>query len=317
MSGLEAAAADLAARCGIGAVRSLARITTGYEDTNLDVQTDTGRYVVKLFDPLRPAHIPGRTVDLIALARRQGVRLPRLLPDRAGRVLHTTAAGVALVMPRLPAVDYYVLGRPPSRTELTDVVEQSARIHLIEAHPTPVHDEWAIGNLPALATQLRPVLDAEQQHLIATAEGAFGKIDQAALPRTLIHGDLTKGNVLAAPDGAITLIDFSCCDRHPRIQELAVIAANLTHDPDAIPILDRARLIAELYPRQPPFRPLSPTEHVALPAYTFAAAAMEFLGAVREDRFYGNRTSENLMVMELGLLGLRQAAQKPFHRNLS
>ncbi|MGI9002846.1 MAG: phosphotransferase [Pseudonocardia sp.] len=308
MSTVDTAVRTAIARCNIGDVRCWAPIATGYEDPSLDVLTTAGRFVVKLFDPRHRGHIPARIAHLVALVRRQGVRHPLLLSDRDGLILHHTPAGTALVMRRLPAADYYVLGRPPTRTELAHVIEQAARVHTVFTSLPPIHDPWAIPNLPALARELRPRLDVEQRDLVTAAVDAYTSVDHRSLPRVLIHGDLTKGNVLADPDGAVALIDFACADHHPRVQELAVIAANLTHGPDAAPILTRAAQIAQLYPDRPPFRPLTSAEHEALPSYTFAAAAMEFLGAVREADLHHRNDHENCTIMNLGLTGLRHAA---------
>jgi hypothetical protein len=62
-------------------------------------------------------------------------------------------------------------------------------------------------------------------------------------------------------------------DRFPRVQELAVIAANLTYGcPDPLPV--RVETIAELYSAAAPV-PLTPVERDALRAFAHAAAAME------------------------------------------
>lgn len=309
---------DLARRCRLGAARSWSIITTGYEDTNLDLDTTTGRYVIKLFgpDPTR-TRIATRTTELILRARIRGVRHPRLIPATDGTLLHPTRAGTALVMERAAAQDFYTLGREPHRHEIASLLHQAALLHTLDVHPEPVFDPWAIPNLDTLADHLDPLLDPHQRDLVHTARAAMADTDHTDLPRMLIHGDLTKGNVLADPTGSITLIDFSCADRHPRVQELAVIAANLTHG-DPTPILDRAEQIAELYPTSRGIPPLTPAEHTALPAYTCAAAAMEFLGATREldlaDRrdadtaepggYASARHLETIAIHALGLAGL-------------
>ncbi|MET9263741.1 hypothetical protein [Amycolatopsis sp. NPDC004079] len=45
----------------------------------------------------------------------------------------------------------------------------------------------------------------------------------------LNHDDLTRGNVLLADDGTVTVLDCAVANRFPRVQEMAVVAANLTH----------------------------------------------------------------------------------------
>jgi Ser/Thr protein kinase RdoA (MazF antagonist) len=112
---------------------------------------------------------------------------------------------------------------------------------------------------------------------------------------------MTKGNFIRTEAGGVSVLDFSAADRFPRIQELAVIAANLMHG-DGTPLLSRARIVADLYSA---YQPLSQPERRALAPYTCAAAAMEFLGAVYERHVKGNDSAETDYIMGLGLAGLR------------
>ena len=98
------------------------------------------------------------------------------------------------------------------------------------------------------------------------------------------------------------MLDFAVANRVPRVQELAVIAANLTHgSPDPLPA--RIEDIAGLYSGIAPL-PLSGPERDALRAFGLAAAAMELLGALAE-RQAGNDSPETGYLISLGTAGLR------------
>ncbi|MDT7783526.1 MAG: Phosphotransferase enzyme family [Pseudonocardiales bacterium] len=294
----------------LGDVGQWSVLTTGYEDCNVDLTTAAARVVVKVFAPDRGAGIAARTAGLITAARAVGVRHPRLHRDTHGALVHSYRGHQVLVMDFVPGHTIYDLGRAPSVGELAGIVEQAVAIHTIDAHLEFVFDPWAITNLVPLAGQLRDVLDTEQVRLVGQALEEAAGVDRAVLPVALIHADLTKVNVLIGQDGAVTVLDFAVANRFPRVQELAVVAANLTHGaPEPLParvepLPARVETIAAVYSAAAEV-PLSTVERVALRAFARAAAAMELLGALAEWHHHGNRGSETEYLIGLGLAGLR------------
>ncbi|WP_190824786.1 phosphotransferase [Saccharopolyspora pogona] len=278
-------------------------ISTGFEDTNLDLTTRRQQVVAKVFAPSR-ARWAHRTAEIIQRARAAGGRHPRLHHDTAGQLVHHLPGGrTCLVMDRIDGADYYQLGRPPTTAELGDLADQVVLVHSLDLELDPVSDPWQITQLVPLAHTLHDVLDAEQRRLVDTAITATTAVRRDLLPVTVIHGDLTKGNVLVDHDGRIVMIDFGVAHTAPRVQELAVVAANLCHG-SPTPLPQRAEHLAALYsPRAA--SPLTTCEHAALAAYTGAAAAMEMLGALAEWH-HGNRGSEVAYLIDLGLAGLRE-----------
>ncbi|MGH3832526.1 MAG: phosphotransferase [Pseudonocardiaceae bacterium] len=298
--------AHVADAFGLGGVAGWSVLSAGYEDRNLDLTTERARVVVKIFATGRAPGIAERTADLITAAQAAGVRHPRLHRDRDGALVHHHEGHPVLVMDFAAGHTLYDLGRAPTREELARIVEQAVRIHAVEAHPEFVFDPWAITNLAPVAGRLRDVLDSEQRHHVARALGESADIDRDALPTTLIHADLTKGNVLLAEDGTVSVLDFAVANRFPRVQELAVIAANLTHGcPDPLPA--RVETIADLYSAAAP-TPLTAAERDALRAFARAAAAMELLGALAPWHHHGNHNRETKYLTGLGLAGLRDYA---------
>jgi Ser/Thr protein kinase RdoA (MazF antagonist) len=293
--------AHVAADYRLGEVGDWSVLATGYEDCNIDLRARQARVVIKVFAVGRPAGIAARTAGLIAAVRQAGVRHPRLHADASGGHVHEYDGHQLLVMDFAPGRTFYDLGRPPDQAELARVVEQAARIHACGAHPEPVFDSWAIANLVPLAGQVGDLLDARQRRLVDDAITEMAPVDFWSLPVTLIHADLTAGNVLLGPDGEVTVLDFALANRWPRLQELAVIAASLMHgSPGPLP----ARLddVARMYSAAGP-APLTPAEEAALPAFGRAAAAMELLGGLNQWR-QGNRGPETDSLIDIGTAGL-------------
>jgi Ser/Thr protein kinase RdoA (MazF antagonist) len=294
--------AHVAAAYGLGEVGDWSVLATGYEDCNIDLRAREARVVIKVFAAVgRPSGIAARTAGVIEAVREAGVRHPRLQADAAGSHVHRYDGHQLLVMDFAPGRTFYDLGRPPDQAELARVVEQAARIHACGARPEPVFDSWAIDNLVPLAGQVGDLLDPRQRRLVDGAITELARVDFWSLPVTLIHADLTAGNVLLGPDGEVTVLDFALANRWPRLQELAVIAASLMHGSPGT-LSARLDAVARLYSAAGP-TPLTPEEEAALPAFGRAAAAMELLGGLNQWR-QGNRGPETDLLIEIGTTGL-------------
>jgi Ser/Thr protein kinase RdoA (MazF antagonist) len=294
--------AHVAGEYRLGHISDWSVLATGYEDCNIDLRARRGRVVIKVFAAGRAAGIAARTAGLIAAVREAGVRHPRLHADAAGGDVHEYDGHRLVVMDFAPGQTFYELGRPPDEAELARVVEQAARIHGTGARPEPVFDSWAIANLVPLAGQVGALLDGRQRRMVDGAITEMARVDFGSLPATLIHADLTAGNVMLGPDGEVTVLDFALANRWPRLQELAVIAASLMHGSrDALPA--RIDAVARMYSSAGP-TPLTSAEEAALPAFGRAAAAMELLGGLNQWRL-GNRGPETDSLIDLGTAGLR------------
>ena len=282
-------------------------INVGYEDCNVLVRTPTGDYVLKLFSAGRVPGVAGRTLMILEAAIAAGVRHPRLIRNRLQETLHRDAAsGIQfLVMDFIAGGDFYTLGRAPDRAELRTILEQAVRIHSVSVQPAFVHDPWAVQNLRRLYEDVRTSLCPSDQSLVEQTIRAMSAIDHDALPIRLVHGDLTKGNVLRSARGDIFLLDFAVANSYPRIQEIAVIAANLMHGCQES-LEQRVNLLCDMYSER---SRLSETEHDAAIRYALAATAMELLGAQYEIERKDNDNAETRDVLEIGRCGLRAAAE--------
>jgi Ser/Thr protein kinase RdoA (MazF antagonist) len=301
-TGLPELVAHVAAEYRLGGVVDWSVLATGYEDCNIDLRTRQARVVVKVFAAGRPAGIAGRTAGVIEAVREAGVRHPQLHADAAGEDVHSYDGHQLLVMDFAPGRTFYDLGRPPDQAELARLVEQAVCIHACQARPPRVFDSWAIANLVPLAGQVGDLLDMCQRRLVGDAISAMAAAGFWSLPVTLIHADLTAGNVVLGPGGELTVLDFALANRWPRLQELAVIAASLMHG-SPCPLPARLEAVARLYSAIGP-DPLTPGEQAALPAFGRAAAAMELLGGLNQWR-QGNRGPETDSLIDLGTTGLR------------
>lgn len=290
---------------GVGKPASSNVIEVGYEDCNVIVETDQDKYLAKMFAKTRTAEEIARYTTTMQKVIEAGVHHPELLTTHSGDVVYTDK-GITLVLMRfVEGRTFFELDQAPDAEGRTAVLEQAARVNSIDYKPTYLFDSWAIPNIRAMFDKVRQFIEPEDLKLVEQAMARYEAIPVDDLPHAFVHGDFTKTNVLKGDDGKIYILDFSVANWYPRIQELAVIAANLLHkDNDDSSLEDRCNLLADEYSQ---FNALTAMERQHLPAYAVAGIAMEFMGAHQEKHINGNDTDETDYWLKLGRAGLRKA----------
>lgn len=293
------------AACGLGPVRGHRVSAVGYDDCNVIIDTDDGSYVVKVFTASRSDEMSEYYARIIEAVIAAGVCHPHVL-SAGGRTLlrHPGSGNLLIVMEFVVGASFLELEAHPDPGELRQLMEHVARIHSIGITPQFVYDWWAIPNIARLVEEIGPTLEPADRRLAVAAGRRFAEVDLAALPHAFVHGDLTKANVMRRTGGDLAILDFAVANRYPRVHELAMIAVNLMHG-DPAPVHERIALLSRLYGEH---SPLSEAELAALPAYVFAAAAMELLGATREWAVKGNRSHETRFLLDLGKSAIRETA---------
>lgn len=296
---------DLANLYGIGKVTSFDTIEIGYEDCNVAIETDSGKYVAKFFAKTRSEQDIERYSAIMQRVVEAGVSHPELLSTTEGGLVVSVKGLSAVLMPFVDGKTFYELDRAPDDTELQEIIEQAKRINTIDYRPEYLFDSWAIPNIRVMLEKVRQYVSADDLRLAEAAVEGYEAIPVDELPHAFVHGDLTKANVMKTEDGKICVFDFSVANWYPRIQELAVIAANLLHDPNSEQSLqETCELVANEYGL------LTDSERKHLPAYALAGVAMEFLGAHQEKYINGIDTEETEYWMNLGREGLMKASRR-------
>lgn len=289
----------------VGAPSSVDVVEVGYEDCNVILQTDQSKFVAKMFAKTRTLEEVSRYTTTMQKVVEAGVNHPELLTTSSGEITYTDS-GITLVLMRfIEGETYFELDQAPDDTERKAVLEQAAKVNGIDYKPSFLFDSWAIPNIRAMFEKVKQYIEPDDLALVEQAMAKYEAIPADDLPHAFVHGDFTKTNVIKGKDGKVYIIDFSVANWYPRIQELAVIAANLLHDKDDETSLeDRCQLVADEYSE---FIPLTDAERTHLPAYALAGIAMEFMGSHQEKHINGNDTQETDYWLNLGREGLRKA----------
>lgn len=291
----------------IGKPTNFSVIKTGYEDCNVIIQTPGEKYVAKIFSKGRTQENIIRYTTIMEKAIEAGVNHPPLIKTGNGDVVYTDsqANGISLVLMKfIEGKDFIELGRVPDTDERRAVIEQAVKVNRINYHPSYLFDSWAIPNIKIVFEKVKGFIQSEDLKLVKQAMARYSEIPVDTLPHCFVHGDFTKVNVLKGNDGKIYILDFSVSNWYPRIQEIAVIVANLLYDRDDPSTLhNRIELILSEYNK---LNPLTIEERQYVYPYALAGVAMEFLGAHQEKYINGNDTEETDFWLNLGRNGLRK-----------
>lgn len=282
-------------------------IEVGYEDCNVIIKTPQGRYVAKIFSKNRKPEDIIRYSAIMENVVGAGINHPSLIKTAGGDLVHidSLANGISMVLMKfIVGKSFLELDRAPDEKELQKILEQAAKINKTHYHPSHLFDSWAIPNIQVMFDRVKEFIKPKDILLIKQAVAKYSDIPVDALPYCFVHGDFTKANILKCEDGLIYIIDFAVANWYPRIQELAVIIANLLHDiNNPISLHDKCEMIASRYST---LNPLTPEEKNYLYAYALAGMAMEFMGSYQEKYINGSNTKETAYWLNLGREGLRK-----------
>jgi homoserine kinase type II len=261
-------------RFDVGRLVSIEGIVAGIENTNYRVTTEhlgqKRRFVLTLFERLAAEQLPFY-LGLMRHLAQAGIPCPNPLPDLDGQILGTLAGKPATLVTWLSGADL----TDPSAHACGRIGALLARMHLATldyagAQPNLRGLPWWCEVTP----RLLPFLQNAQRDLLED-ELAF-QIEQSSrgeaerLPRSAVHADLFRNNVLFDGDEVGGVIDFYFAGVDTWLFDLAVTANDWCIDLTTGQ-WDHSRLNALLEAYQS-VRPLESAERRAWPAAQRAGA---------------------------------------------
>ncbi len=261
------------AQYDIARVVSCKGIAEGIENSNYLLQTETGNYILTLYEKrVEPADLPFFLGLMEHLAGR-GVPCPTPLVGRDGEALRELAGRPAAIASFLNGV-WPRRPRPDQCGQLGDAV---ARLHIAGS-------DFALSRPNALSVAAwRPLFESCAGRADEVAPGLAEEIAAELevlerdwprdLPAGVIHADLFPDNVFFLTNQLSGLIDFYFACNDSFAYELAILLNAWCFEPDRQFNVTKARLMLAAYRRR---RPFSEAELEALPLLT-RGAALRFL----------------------------------------
>ena len=262
----------------LGELLELKGIASGITNTNYFVTTDSGRYVLTLFEKNSFEELP-YFLSLMAHLADHGVPCPHpiasLKDGYLGSLREKPAALVTCL--RGGSID------DPGTAHCREMGGVLARLHIAgqsfdQTMINPRGTEW----WRATAATVQPFLDTAERALLAEELAYQSAFRGDALPRGVIHADLFRDNVLFEGEQLTGLIDFYYACNDVLAYDLAITVNDWCSHADGS--LDENRLRALLLAYHA-VRPLSSAEQLAWPTLLRAAALRFWLSRLYDKHY--------------------------------
>ncbi|HSD93155.1 MAG TPA: homoserine kinase [Methyloceanibacter sp.] len=257
----------------IGALTSFKGIAEGVENSNYLVHTESGPYILTLYEKrVSPHDLPYFLALMEHLAAR-GISCPLPVRDREGNALKRLAGRPAALITFLEGL--WV--RRPSIEHCAGLGEALARFHLAGSDfPMSRANSLSLPGWQALFASIGSGADKIKPGLAGVMEKELRHLEThwpRDLPQGVIHADLFPDNVFFLGDKVSGLIDFYFACNDMLAYDLAVCLNAWCFETDGSFNVTKARALLQAYEK---VRRLSKAEFDRLPSLA-RGAALRFL----------------------------------------
>ncbi|MBI3149241.1 MAG: homoserine kinase [Betaproteobacteria bacterium] len=191
-------------RYAVGGVSMLEPIPVGVENSNFFLTTDSGRYVLTLYERMPAEDLPFY-LNLMAHLAGRDVPCPAPLADRSGAYFSLLNGKPASLVTRLEGAAL----AQPSLADCAEMGAGLARLHLAGAsYRSRQENRRGAAWRRSAARAVKPFLEPEQKELLE-AEMSYQQVAPSGkLPKGAIHGDLFRDNALFSAGRLTGIIDF-------------------------------------------------------------------------------------------------------------
>ncbi len=262
----------------VGQLLDYRGIRQGVENSNFFVSTESGEFILTLFERQDPADLP-YFLELMAFLAQHGLPAPQPQARQGGHYLSELNGRPAAVVQRLPggSVEH------PSTAQTRAIADALGQMHAAVAtfpryRDNPRGPHW----WRQILSELDPVISPEDRQLAHDELKFQGLYRMHDLPRGTVHADLFRDNALFEADQLTGIIDFyyACTDVY--LFDVAVTVNDWCSDAHGSLDLDAVADFLRTYAVQ---RPLQAIERGAWPVMLRAAAFRFWLSRLYDQHF--------------------------------
>lgn len=287
-------------------------IEVGYEDVNLVLTTNKGKFLLKvLIDFIvkkpRTEKDSYKYVDTMESLRADGVPLPKLYKTGKEFLLkqivpHNDQPIWMIVMEYFEGTDF--INQPPSLEDIKVVAKILTIINSSKMKRQSMHDPWQPQFFLEEYKENYELLEESNILLIEEVAKNYRQMNLDKLPKSIIHADFMRNNLLKNKQGAYCVLDYGVVNYAPRLADVGVFLAGFCLDPE-VSLKENKIAYQTGLNEYTKHLELTPYELAHIWTMTRAAYALFHIAATHEKFIEHNQTEENEYWISLGIAGLK------------
>lgn len=192
----------------LGALSDFQGIAAGIENSNFFINTDSGRYVLTIFERMQAEELP-YFMRLMRHLAANGLSCPDVMPRHDNSLLFEIHGKQGCIVSCLTGKTLDEL----NAAQLRSSGEALARLHLAgadfnEYRSTPTGPEWLAAKIAEVIEKTASIYGVDAARLLTDELTRQRHQNWDCLPCGVIHGDLFVDNILFEGDQASGIIDF-------------------------------------------------------------------------------------------------------------
>ncbi len=213
----------------LGSVESYKYIPIGFEDLNIKLETEKGKYVVKIFSKDRNRLFIQDYIHALVSFSKEGIPTPNLVKAGDKYFYSSDKRTYLCVMEFFEGKDFNKIS--PTNEDFVAITKYLAKLHKFDFKVHDNYDTWATSHLLEEFPKKAKYLQPNDYDFIQPIIQELKTVDLSKFRQCVIHGALEKQNILKNAQGKYCILDLGCMDFNVAVIDLAIFLAAFCLNP--------------------------------------------------------------------------------------
>ena len=196
-------------------------IFEGYEDVNIILNSDNGKYVLKIFATFRSEKNIHDYIKVIHEATNLGVQTLKLVQSKSGEDYFFYENTYSIITKYFNGNNFVKI--PPTLEEMLEVTRSLAKLNTLNFDIDETYDSWGNNNLVSEYNNTIVKDNKVKKDLLPIVK-YLKNLDTYKFSKGVIHGDMQRKHVLKNND-KLCIIDYGCMRNDLKVYDLSTFLA--------------------------------------------------------------------------------------------